>query len=364
LGGTSVDVIIPTFREVDNVQPLVARLRQVRADSGLLLCVTFVDDDSRDGLEDAVRATGEDWVRAIVRKGERSLSTAVIHGIEQSTHDVIVVMDADLSHPPERIPDLVRRLPEGSDMVFGSRYIAGASTEQGWGLFRWLNSRVATLLARPLTAIRDPMSGFFALRRNTFERAQDLNPVGYKIGLELLVKCNCKRVTEVPIHFGTRVHGKSKLTLAEQLKYIRHLRRLYVHSFTHFSELVQFAVVGASGLLVNLAALTLGLVAGMPGRGAVAFGIGVSITSNFLLNRRFTFSHARHHPFLPQFAHYVATVALGAVVNYGVTLALLSRFPWLLPQSAALVGITAGTQLNYLTAKFVVFREHHAKVTS
>ena len=356
MAGARVDVIVPTFREVKNVAPLVARLRRARADSGLDLFVTFVDDDSGDGIDEAVRAEGEDWVRLIVRKGERGLSTAVIRGITQTTHEIIVVMDADLSHPPERIPDLVRSLEEGADMAFGSRYVAGGSTGEGWGLFRWLNSRVATLLARPFTRIKDPMSGFFALRRSSFAAAEDLNPVGYKIGLELLVKCGCRNVAEVPIHFVDRVHGESKLSLGEQLRYLRHLRRLYMHVFRHSTEFVHFAVVGASGVAVNLAVLTLGLGAGLPRRPAVALAIGVSVTSNFLLNRRFTFAHARHYPLARQFVHYAASVSLGALVNFWVTLALLDWFPRLLPHGAALGGIAAGTLLNYLTAKFFVFR--------
>ena len=359
-----VDVIIPTFREAQNVRPLLERLGRVRKDSGLPLHVTFVDDDSRDGIVDAVRDIGEDWVRVLVRKGERGLSTAVIYGIERTKHDVIVVMDADLSHPPERIPDLVRELADGADMVFGSRYVAGGSTGEDWGFFRWLNSRVATLFARPFTRIKDPMSGFFALRRRTFEGAQDLNPVGYKIGLELLVKCDCERVAEVPIHFENRIHGESKLNLAEQLKYIRHLRRLYIHSFHRSAEMLQFIAVGVSGILVNLLALTLGLLAGMPHRIAIGFGIGVSITSNFLLNRRFTFSHARQGAILHQYLKYVASVALGAVANYAVTLALIAWFPRLVPQVAALGGIATGTLLNYVSIKYVVFRRKHVKARS
>lgn len=354
--GARVDVIVPTFREVENVAPLIERLRRVREASGLGLFLTFVDDDSGDGIKDAVRASGVDWARVIVRRGKRGLSTAVVHGIEQTANELIVVMDADLSHPPERIPDLLDALAGGADMAFGSRYVAGGSTGEEWGLFRWLNSRVATLLARPFTRIRDPMSGFFALRRATYEAAEDLNPVGYKIGLELLVKCACRNVAEVPIRFADRVHGESKLTFAEQLRYLRHLRRLYMHTFRHSTEVVQYAAVGASGVLVNLAALTLGLAGGMPRALAVAFGIAASIVSNFLLNRRFTFSHARHYPITRQFVHYVASVALGALVNYAVTLGLLAWLARLPPQGAALGGIAAGTLLNYLTAKFFVFR--------
>jgi dolichol-phosphate mannosyltransferase len=104
-------------------------------------------------------------------------------------------------------------------MVIGSRYVPGGSTSDDWGIFRWLNSRVATLLARPLTNVKDPMSGFFALRKSDFEQARDLNPVGYKykIALVLIVKCGFENVGEIPIGFIDRVYGESKLTLKEQL---------------------------------------------------------------------------------------------------------------------------------------------------
>ena len=140
-----------------------------------------------------------------------------------------VVMDADLSHPPEAIPGMIARLDDGADFVIGSRYVSGGTTDSNWGLLRWLNSKVATWLARPLTRAKDPMAGFFALRRTTFERATALNPIGYKIGLELLVKCRCVRVDEVPIHFADRQHGESKLSFREQLRYLQHLGRLYSH---------------------------------------------------------------------------------------------------------------------------------------
>ena len=107
-------------------------------------------------------------------------------------------MDADLSHPPEVLPAMLAKLDGGADFVLGSRYVSGGTTSHDWGFLRWLNSRVATLLARPLTSVRDPMSGFFALRRSTFELGKDFNPVGYKIGLELIVKCGCERVRRGP----------------------------------------------------------------------------------------------------------------------------------------------------------------------
>ena len=105
--------------------------------------------------------------------------------------------------------------------------VAGASTADDWGLFRFLNSQVATLLARPLTSISDPMSGFFALPRSVFERAREPSPLGYKIGLELLVRCEARNVREIPIHFANRTRGESKLTAKQQLLYLQHLARLY-----------------------------------------------------------------------------------------------------------------------------------------
>jgi dolichol-phosphate mannosyltransferase len=168
-------------------------------------------------------------------------------------------MDADLQHPPERLPALLSALEDGVEVALGSRYTAGGTTASRWGLFRWINSRVATLLARPFAGgTRDPMSGFFALRRETFERAQRLTPLGYKIGLELMCKCRVKRVAEVPIHFGERAGGESKLTVKQQFKYLEHLSRLYDFCFPRGAPVAKFLIVTACAWLVGLG-LYLGL---------------------------------------------------------------------------------------------------------
>lgn len=222
----SVSVIVPTFREAENVVELIERIERVRAAALPELDLTIVDDDSDDGTADVVRRAARPWVTLHVRRGERGLSTAVIAGLQRSRGDTLVVMDADLSHPPERIGDLVACLDRGDEFALGSRYVSGGSTNARWSLYRALNSRIATILAHSLTRVHDPMSGFFALRRSTFEQSATLNPLGYKIGLELLVKCRCQRVSEVPIQFAERTRGKSKLTLAQQWLYLRHLARL------------------------------------------------------------------------------------------------------------------------------------------
>ena len=229
----SVSVIVPTYKEVENLPLLSERLEKVRRKHNLSQELLIMDDDSQDGTEELVSSINKDWITLVVRKKKRGLSQAVLEGLQSARGEVLVVMDADLSHPPEKIPEMLVALEKGADFVMGSRYVTGGLTGASWGLFRWLNSRVATILARPLTSVKDPMSGFFALPRTTLESACDLNPIGYKIGLELMVKCNLFCIEEIPIHFENRQFGESKLTLTEQKRYLQHLWRLFIYKYWH-----------------------------------------------------------------------------------------------------------------------------------
>jgi dolichol-phosphate mannosyltransferase len=205
------------------------------------------------------------------------------------------------------------------------------------------------------------MSGFFALERRTLKRAKALNPVGYKIGLELMVKCDCRQIAEVPIHFSDRTLGESKLNLREQLKYIQHLRRLLIFKYPGWSNLVQFAAVGATGTLVNLLVLTALARRGAPDWSAIVGGIGVSFLSNFWLNRRFTFSDARRQSALVQLLGFAAASALGLLTNTVASLWFRREFPALPIQVAAAAGVAAGMGFNYLTSRYLVFRRARAK---
>ena len=352
-------MIVPTYHEVESIPHLVARLAAVRESSGLDIELLLMDDDSRDGSEALVEGLALPWVRMVTRKTNRGLSYAVLDGIQLSTRDTLIVMDADLSHPPEKIPELLAALDDGAEVAVGSRFTEGGSTADDWGLLRWLNSRVATLLALPLTTLSDPMSGFFAIRRATVLAGDEFNPVGYKILLELIIKCGCGRVSEIPIHFENRRYGKSALTIMEQLKYIKHLRRLYMYKYGTWSHLAQFLVVGLSGLAVNLAVLTLLLRSSLTKEQSVAIAIMVSMGWNFLLNRRFSFSYARDRSIVSQFLGFVAACALGAVVNYVVTIRLWALIPY--KQMAALVGVLAGTSFNFVASRFVIFRVKHIR---
>lgn len=360
----SISVVVPTFREVESLPHLLDRLSTVRDTQGLDLDVWIMDDDSNDGTEALIEARGEDWVSLVVRKEDHGLSPAVLDGFRRARGDVLVCMDADLSHPPEKISELVDGLAQGFDFMVGSRYVPGGTTSDDWGFLRWVNSRVATLLARPFTSITDPMSGFFCLKRSSFEASDELSPVGYKVGLELIVKCRARRVGEVAIHFEDRVYGESKLTLAQQLLYLRHLRRLGIYKFGVWSHLAQFLVVGALGTVVNLAVLTALLLLAVPQEPAIAAAIFISMCFNFVLNRRFSFSYARSGPWFPQFLGFAAASSVGAGVNFLATTSLLDVRPDLPVQAAALVGIVAGTAVNFVANRFLVFRAKHVRPKS
>ncbi|MBA4028045.1 MAG: glycosyltransferase family 2 protein [Planctomyces sp.] len=383
----SVGVIVPTYREALNIPLMIERVGAVRRalrGGGVTLSLVFMDDNSRDGSVEAVAraaasegaggsvgggadgaggADGSGWARIVVRTTQRGLSPAVIDGLRSCDADAMIVMDADLSHPPEKIPEMIAALEAGAEFVIGSRYTPGGTTAGDWGLFRRLNSSVATLIARPLTRAKDPMAGYFGLRRETFERADALSPIGYKIGLELLVKCRVRRLAEVPIHFADRVHGQSKLSLKEQVRYLRHVRRLLTYKHPNLAALAQFGLVGASGMAVNMGTVLAAERLGAGTLWALRWGIGVSILSNFALNRRFTFGHARGGSVVTQLVGFVLTCLVGAVIQYVVTARALS---WLAEGSptplAVPFGVAAGMAFNFLISRYVVFARGGSRV--
>jgi dolichol-phosphate mannosyltransferase len=352
----SVSVIVPTYKEAESLPLLIERLEALRRQHSLDLELLIMDDNSQDGTSEFIAQKALPWVRLVVRTSNRGLSPSVVDGLALATKEIVLVMDADLSHPPERIPDLVNSLVAGQEFVIGSRYVPGASTDESWGFYRWLNSKIATMMARPFTRLADPMSGFFAFRRSLLKEMDALNPIGYKIGLELLVKSKVKKVAEVPIHFAQRQKGESKLSWKEQLRYIQHVRRLFTYRYPNLSYFLQFIVVGGSGMGVNLLVLTGLLKLQVPVKVAVAVAIGVSMVSNFALNRRFTFSYALGRSIIAQFFGFILACSLGAAINYGVTLLVLRMWPQWSPQLAAIVGILAGTGANFIACRFVVFQ--------
>lgn len=212
----SVSVVIPTLNEAANVEPLVRQVAQ-HAPAGAEIII--VDDGSTDGTAEGVRALANEYPVQLIERAEPTLglSGAVIAGARVARGELLVVMDADLSHPPAEIPALLSPLSEGTaDMVIGSRYVRGGTTP-GWPLFRRILSRTAAGVAYPLTGVHDSMCGFFAIRR---ELLLELTPraTGFKIAFEAIVNGGRElRVLEVPIAFRDRLRGTSKMNVAVAL---------------------------------------------------------------------------------------------------------------------------------------------------
>jgi len=217
-------VVVPTYNERENLKALV---------EGVLAAadveIVVVDDGSPDGTGELADQLAVAYnVKVVHRKGKLGLSSAIIEGFGNASCDVVGVMDSDFSHPPGVIPKLIDPILKGeADLAMGSRYVKGGGVEN-WPLWRKVTSLGATLLARPLTPVRDPMSGLFFMRKAVIAGVR-LDPVGFKIGLEVLVKGKYSKALEVPYVFRDRRGGKSKLDSREYFNYVRHLLRLYAY---------------------------------------------------------------------------------------------------------------------------------------
>ncbi len=233
-------VVIPTLNEAGNMPTLLNRLRSaldpVKIDYELIV----VDDDSTDGTADVVGeiAKQDPRVRILVRKGQRGLAGAVIHGWANTDASLLGVIDADLQHPPEVLPELLNAVLKDKDIAIASRYATNTNDSvREWSKVRHLISRASTLATAPLqrknVRIKDPMSGFFVVRRACIEGI-DLQPQGFKILLEILVKGRIQSAVEVPFHFATRQSGKSKADF-----------RVALHYFTLLGKLSRYAIFGS-----------------------------------------------------------------------------------------------------------------------
>ncbi len=317
-----VSVIIPTYNERKNLEELFDRISRALGDYEYEIIV--VDDDSPDRTWEKAQELAEKYpVRVIRRKEEKGLSSAVIRGFREAGGDVFVVMDADLQHPPETIPKLLKAIEDGADIAVGSRYVRGGRVEN-WYWYRKLISRGAIMLGRvalpKIRDVKDPVSGFFALRRKTVENVK-LNPVGFKILLEILIKGNYSKVVEVPFTFGLRHAGESKLGQKQILNYLRHLYRL-MRWEGEIDRLVKFSIVGTSGIAVNQ--FFLWLFAGILGKGiknlmtANILATELAIINNFTWNDLWTFRDLKRRPLHRRLLSFHLAALTGAAVQWAI----------------------------------------------
>ena len=224
-------LVVPTLCEAENIRVVLDRIRQSLDPLGFPYELIVVDDDSRDGIDTIVQEiSGADpRVRLLVRTGERGLGGAVLHGWKHSDAEILGVIDADLQHPPELLPQLWRAVEAGNDVVLASRYAPQGGLDN-WHPARHLLSRTAISMTYPLQkpdiTVKDPMAGFFMVRRSCL-RNLELHNRGFKILLEILVRAEVRSVREIPFTFGPRRAGTSKANLRVGLDYFALLYRLW-----------------------------------------------------------------------------------------------------------------------------------------
>lgn len=351
-----ISIIIPTYNEADNIGVIVPRISQVL--DGENFEILIIDDNSPDGTAQVASKLSQKYpVKIHVRREERGLSGAVIKGFEICEGDICVVMDADLSHPVEKLPAMVKPILENRcDATVGSRYMAGGGSEDWTLLRRWI-SRGAGLLAGGVTTLSDPTSGFMAIRR-PLVGLKKLDPLGWKIVLETVVKTS-PRILEIPIVFVDRKAGESKLDLKAQMDYLRHLWRLYGYKHPHLFEFLKFCLVGISGLLVDTAVLVslVSLFSADP-RLAAIFAFAVAVSWNYVFNRHWSFDFGRSTRLSYSYASFVSICLVGLGIRIGVMHLLIEyaemgKSPWYV--LASIIGILSATIFNFFGSKYIAF---------
>lgn len=222
-----VSVVIPTYNEAGGIEKLIASLTDVFTTTGIAGEIVIVDDNSPDGTGKLVDDLASKYpVRCLHRAGKLGLSSAVIDGWATCSSPILGVMDADFSHDPAIVPELIGSIKRDEcELAIGSRYVRGGGITN-WPWRRRFTSRVAISLARPLTPLHDITSGYLFCRRSVIDGIT-LDPIGFKIGLEVIVKGKYKKAKEVPYVFTDRTHGSSKLNGSEIFNYLKQLRKIY-----------------------------------------------------------------------------------------------------------------------------------------
>ena len=335
----SLSVIIPTYNESQNILDMLRAISN-NLPSSVESEIVVVDDNSPDGTAHIAEEYAKNSnktrlsVKVIHRPSKQGLSSAILAGIESAKGETIIVMDSDFSHPPETIQKMLDELQNPQcDIVVASRYVKGGSVI-GWPFKRRLISKSATKIAQHGLGIKikDPMSGFFAFKRYIIKSIK-FDAIGYKMLLELLVKTKGTIVKEIPYSFTNRKLGSSKLDLSVGLDYVRSFWKLYRYgkpvsekekrtSLRFFSKAARFYTVGASGLLLNyfISLLFSGVLSNLWYLHATMIGIIFSITSNFFLNKIWTFENRNFDlkKTVTQYGLFLGFSGVGAILQLGL----------------------------------------------
>lgn len=294
MNSKGISIIIPTYNERENLPIVLGRIKKslVNHDHELIV----VDDNSPDGTGEVAEDLSKEYhIKVIHREGKKGLASAVIDGFKHAEGKILCVMDADLQHPPEKILALLNEIRAGRDIAIASRYIKNGGIEN-WNVKRKIISKGAMILAQLLIpkvkSIKDPLSGFFMIRRDVVNGVK-LNPTGYKILLEILVRGKYSHIVEVPYIFEDRKMGNSNLNIKEYINYLTHLYWL-AKAEGEVKRLFRFGLVGVSGIFINEGILyLLTEQVGLYYMISAVFAIQSAILNNFTFNHLWTFKDRR-----------------------------------------------------------------------
>ena len=373
-----VSVIIPTYNESENIIQILKSIGE-HLPKDVEVEAIVIDDNSPDGtgkvVEDYIADTRNEAgysINIIHRETKSGLSSAILDGIQHSNAETIVVMDSDFSHPPKIIPQLVEEIKtSGYDIAIASRYTEGGEVS-GWSTKRKLISKGATGIAKAGLGVNesDPMSGFFAFKRKILEGIK-FDAIGYKMLLEILVKTKGAKVKEIPYTFTDRAHGSSKLDSSTMFDFVTSVWKLYRYghatkvsdtrtSVRFISKAGRFYTVGASGLLVNylVSLLFADAVVNFWYIHATVIGIAISMTSNFILNKIWTFEDRNFEAkkTLVQYGKFVGFSSLGALIQLGMVYVLVDNYQIIYPL-ALIIAVIIAASSNFILNKKWTFKE-------
>jgi len=373
-----VSIIIPTYNESQNILKILKSIKD-NLPKNIIAQTIVVDDNSPDGTGKIVddylknlKKITDYTIEIIHRKAKDGLGSAILKGIQQAKGDTIIVMDCDFSHPPQIIPKLIESIKKYQyDIAVASRYIKGGKI-QGWSLKRKMMSKFATIIAKKGLGIdaKDPMSGFFAFKKNIIKELT-IDAIGYKILLEILVKTKGVNIKEIPYTFQNREIGSSKLGIKTIIDYYKSVWKLYRYgkpvekqekrsSVKFLSKAARFYTVGASGFAVNylISLLFTGGISEMWYLHANIMGIIASITTNFILNKAWTFGDIdfRIKKTISQYGKFAMFSSVGAMVQLGMVYLLVDSAEISYPLALILAVMTAAFG-NFVLNKKWTFKE-------
>lgn len=360
-------VILPTYNEKDNIALMIRALQEQFGKIPHDMNILVVDDNSPDGTAEIVRAEAKGAKNIFLITGQKQgLGAAYVRGMQHAINelhaDAVMEMDSDFSHKPEDVPRLIEALDSGADFAIGSRYVPGGKIPEDWSFLRRMNSKWGNVFARyvaGLYSVKDCTAGFRAIRAEVIRKIdfETLKVRGYAFQISLLHEAilNHARVGEIPVEFVDRKRGETKLGLSDIVEFMLNAWWIRLERSKTF---LKFSIVGAAGVVVNLASFTVLMNMGLNKFIASPVAIEISIVTNFLLNNFWTFSkrdmndkiHIRGLKF-----NIISFVALG--VSYSTFLILSVIDPTGIPQIHQAAGIIPATLINYFLNSYWTFKE-------